>query len=67
MNVVGEALEQGHKIIEETCGALVNTFLPSLEGGCFESERKRTRRVSRKMMRGSRAVPVSSSSRALRE
>ena len=33
-----EALEKAHKIVEEGCGALVNTFLPSLESRCFESE-----------------------------
>jgi len=37
-----EALKKGHKFVEEARGALVNAFLPSLEGGRFESEREGT-------------------------
>jgi len=37
-----EALKNGNKILEEACGTFVNAFLPSLECGCFESEREGT-------------------------
>ena len=40
MNVVWEALEKGHKILEEAHVALVNAFFPSLEDGHFKSEQE---------------------------
>jgi len=41
MNVVWEALEKGHKIVEEARVALVKAFFPSLDGR-FKSEREGT-------------------------